>query len=184
MSRRAQSGLGAMIIGMMLFWLLAPQGSMTAQANPTYRVFVPMIATSSTSSTAAFWSTTELQAFELINQQRRANGCAAVQLNHELGVAAKQHSQDMAANNYVGHTGKDGSSFVQRAIAAFYTSQPSGEVVAAGRATAAETVNDWMNSPAHRAIITDCANQDMGIALATATGTTYTYYWTAVFGRH
>ena len=66
------------------------------------------------------------------------------------------------------HTGSDGSSVVQRVTDAGYTSyRDLGEIVfwanGPGGSPAA-AVNWWMNSPGHRAVITDCGLTEAGFS--------------------
>lgn len=179
MFRRSQHGPVAVIVVFLSYIMFSIQ-PVTHAGSPGLprRVFLPMV-----SKGAPFLSATEQEAFNLINQHRRANGCPAVQMSRELSAASKTHSRDMAVNSFVSHTGADGSSFGQRAVAAQYLYFPSGETIAAGRSTASATVTAWMNSPGHRAIILTCANDDLGIGLYVLSGSPYTYYWTAVFGQ-
>ena len=178
MCRRAHSGLAALIIFVVFAVFGSPHAAAPARAAGIRRIFIPLAATM-----PSFWSAPEQQAVELINQHRRANGCAPAQINFELSIAAKNHSRDMAEHNYFSHTGLNGSTFGQRAQAANYQYWPSGEIIAAGYATAAEVVNGWMNSPGHRDIILTCANDDIGIGLHSQTNSQWQHYWTAVFGQ-
>ena len=49
------------------------------------------------------------QTFRLINAARAANGLSALTLNDKLTTAAQSHSEDMACNSYLNHTGWNGS---------------------------------------------------------------------------
>lgn len=179
MRRRFRSGFVAVLLcGILLSisgpLLLTPTISAASQS----RVYLPNVIAG-----APLWSAVELRAVDLINQQRRANGCPAVTINRELSIAAKQHSQDMAQNNYFSHTGLDGSNFSQRARAAGYQYFASAEIIAGGQATADGAVTGWMTSAPHRSIILTCANQDIGIGFAANPASQWGYYWTAVFGQ-
>ena len=68
----------------------------------------------------------------LVNGIRADSGIAPLKLSAELNTAAFDHSYDMASNNYFSHTGLNGSTFSERAIAAGYTGSPRGENIAAG----------------------------------------------------
>lgn len=179
MCRCARRGLVALIVCGAIFWMLTPQLTPRATAiNGTYRIFLPGIVVP-----AQVWSAAELEAFKQINQHRQANGCPALTLDYELSLAAQAHSQDMATYNYFSHTGRNGSSFSDRAKAAGYKYRPSGEILAAGQSTPTGAVNSWMGSSGHRSIILTCANDDVGIGLREGPNSTYRYYWTAVFGQ-
>jgi uncharacterized protein YkwD len=125
----------------------------------------------------------------LLNQMRENGGdCPSgyfgprppLRMDQALRRAARLHSQDMADNNYFSHTGRDGSSFSQRAVRAGYTGSPRGENIAAGNALAQATFTQWRNSDGH------CRNMmgnhtEIGIGYATGPGQ-YRNYWTQKFG--
>lgn len=103
-----------------------------------------------------------------INATRAANGCGPVAPNPQLTAAATRHATDMLTTGVRSHTGSDGSSVVQRATDAGYAPYSSvGEVVfwSTGYSNdPAHAVNWWMNSPPHRAVITDCGMTEAGFA--------------------
>ncbi len=106
-----------------------------------------------------------------INATRAANGCGPVAANPQLTAAAARHANDALANGAEGHTGSDGSSVAQRVADAGYAPYARlGEVVYWGTGASgspAAAVTWWMNSPGHRAIITDCAFTDAGFSAVT-----------------
>ncbi len=114
----------------------------------------------------------------LVNEQRAANGLAALATNGLLLSAAEGHSADQAARNDMGHTGSDGSSAGDRITAAGYSWSAWGENVAAGYATAADVMNGWMNSPGHRDNILSSSVTEIGVAAVPAADGTP--YWTMV----
>ena len=103
-----------------------------------------------------------------INATRAANGCGPVAANPQLTAAAARHANDVLGTGTVGHTGSDGSSLVQRVTDAGYAPYAAiGEVVFWGTGSSgspAAAVTWWMNSPGHRAIITDCGFTDAGFS--------------------
>lgn len=104
-----------------------------------------------------------------VNAARAANGCGPVAVNPQLTAAAARQANDMLANGVHSHTGSDGSSVVQRVTAAGYTQYANvGEIIfwstGVGGVPAA-AVNWWMNSPGHRAIITDCGMAEAGFSV-------------------
>jgi uncharacterized protein YkwD len=112
-----------------------------------------------------------------INDARAANGCGPVAANPQLTASAARQANDMLANGVAGHTGSDGSSLTQRVTDAGYAPYANiGEVVFWGTGTlgtSTTAVTSWMNSPGHRAIITDCALTDAGFS-AVSNGTKMT----------
>jgi uncharacterized protein YkwD len=106
----------------------------------------------------------------LVNQQRAANGCGPLASNGQLTAAAARHAKDMATSGVELHTGSDGSTPESRISDAGYAFSKDGEIVywgTGGGGTPQAAVNWWMNSPGHRAIITDCSFTDVGFATAT-----------------
>jgi uncharacterized protein YkwD len=103
-----------------------------------------------------------------INATRAANGCGPVAANPQLSVSAARQANDMLANGVQGHTGSDGSTPAQRVKDAGYASYANlGEIVfwsTGPGGTPAAAVTWWMNSPRHRAIITDCGFTDAGFS--------------------
>lgn len=104
-----------------------------------------------------------------INATRIANGCGPVVANPQLTASAARQADDMLENGVQGHTGSDGSSVVQRLKDAGYVSYTKfGEIIfwstGPGATPAASAVAWWMNSPPHRAIITDCELTDAGFS--------------------
>lgn len=122
---------------------------------------------------------------DLINAERAVAGCPPLAVNSKLVAAAQGHSEDMALNDFVSHTGSNGSSFVNRIEAQGYSWSRGGENIAAGYNTAASAVNGWMNSSGHRGNILNCSYQETGVGyyyLPNDTGSVnYGRYWTQVF---
>lgn len=143
-------------------------------------------------------ATAESQANSMIvalNQWRVANGYTVVAYNAQLASAALAHSQDMSQNNYVNHTGRDGSSPGQRATTAGYNWQLIGENLEAGLADAAAIIERWWRqSPSHLHVMqmpvrevgvgyvydpNDQAGVDLGDGQI---GGPYCHYWTLMVG--
>jgi uncharacterized protein YkwD len=135
------------------------------------------------------------QVVDLINQHRISNGCQPFNVSPQISAAAQAHSQDMALNNFVSHTGSDGASLGQRLTRAGYSWRMAAENVAAGQSTPEAVVASWMGSSGHRANILNCALRDMGVGyyyqaddqanvrLSNGqTGGPFRFYWTQDFG--
>lgn len=123
---------------------------------------------------------------ELTNQERAKQGLSPLTLNAELSEAALEHSTSMALNDFVGHSGSDGSLVGDRVGRQDYILQLVGENVAAGQTTPEEVVAGWMESPQHRENILKPEFEDIGIGyyfLENDTGDkNLNHYWTQVFG--
>lgn len=87
-----------------------------------------------------------------------------------LAAAAQRHADDMLKTGVNGHIGSDGSSPQARITDAGYvTTSYTGEIVYWGTgsdATPGVALDLWMQSPAHRAIILNCAFTAIGFATA------------------
>jgi len=119
---------------------------------------------------------------DLVNDLRVDDGLAPLVMDLRLALAAQGHSEDMTRNDFMSHTGSDGSSAGERITAAGYPWTSWSENVAAGQPTPEAVVSAWMNSPGHRANILRAASEHVGIGYDHAGDTTYGHYWTMNFG--
>lgn len=135
---------------------------------------------------------------DLINQRRAVAGCPAVIGDDKLRAAGDREAIDMRDHNSHlqpgtdGHTGSDGSRPEQRMTAAgFSPLSHSGEIIywatsdstqSPNPASAEASVNWWMNSPTHKAIMLDCSFTHAGVGLLYPGGTKW--YAVVDFGRH
>lgn len=128
----------------------------------------------------------EAEVLELTNQFRATNGVGVLTANAKLSQAAETHSQNMANLDFFSHTGQDGSSVSDRAIAAGYDSSFVGENIAVGHSTPTEVVQGWINSDGHRANLLNTNYTQLGVGyvfLANDTGSqNWNHYWTQTFG--
>ncbi|EGZ19733.1 hypothetical protein PHYSODRAFT_327924 [Phytophthora sojae] len=134
---------------------------------------------------AATYSTTSQYAsgmLALVNAQRAAYGLSPLCLNTKLMAAAMRHSKDMAAYNFMSHTGSDGSTMSSRIDDAGYMWTRAAENVAAGQTTISSVMTSWMNSAGHRANILGDYTM-FGTAYAYNSGSRYRHYWTQDFGK-
>lgn len=117
-----------------------------------------------------------------VNAQRTSNGLSALCISTKLMVASMRHSTDMAANNFIGHTGSDGSTMAMRITATGYKWTRVAENVAAGQVNVTTVMNSWMNSAGHRANILGDYTM-FSIAYAYNSSSTYKHYWTQDFAK-
>ena len=122
------------------------------------------------------------QVLDLVNQERAQQGLAPLQLDLRLAAAAQGHSDDMAAGNFMSHTGSNGSSPRDRIEATGYPWVQLAENVAAGQPTPEAVMSAWMGSSGHRANILRGSSQHIGIGYRFGEGTRYGHYWTMNFG--
>ncbi|KAG2799752.1 hypothetical protein PC111_g20285 [Phytophthora cactorum] len=119
---------------------------------------------------------------ERVNLERGAQGLPALCANSKLQEAAQRHSDDQAANNFMDHTGSDGSLMSQRVTDAGYDWRGVAENVAAGQIDVTEVMDAWMNSEGHRHNILGDYTM-LGTAYAYTPDGLYNHFWTQDFGR-
>lgn len=107
----------------------------------------------------------------------------AVTWNDRIVTAAQGHSDDMAENNFLSHTGSNGSSAGERLAAAGYDWTAYNENIAAGYASAEAVVQGWLDSPGHCSNIMSPYIKEIGSAYASRSDSVYGIYWTLVGGR-
>jgi uncharacterized protein YkwD len=123
----------------------------------------------------------------LVNADRSRRGLVSLRENVRLRSAAVAHSSDMVGHGYFAHTTPGGETFVDRILAAGYTSRTSdwslGENLAWGTGDVGTPrgVHDaWMRSSGHRANILKASYRDLGIGVRpgvptdASVGATYT----------
>jgi uncharacterized protein YkwD len=115
----------------------------------------------------------------LVNGVRRRVRCDPLQNDRRLRQAARQHSGDMAAGNFLSHTGSDGSSAADRMAAAGYD-RPLSENLARGFGSARDVVQGWLDSREQRQNLLDCDARAIGVGVAV--GADGRPYWTQDFG--
>lgn len=116
---------------------------------------------------------------DLVNAQRRRHGCADLDLDGRLTAAARGHAEDMAGNGYFAHRSPAGDRAGDRIRDQGYAWSRFAENIARGQDSAAEVVDDWMNSPSHRENILDCRLRELGVGLIFDGGRTP--YWVQNF---
>lgn len=99
-----------------------------------------------------------------------------------LQASARKHSKDMATKNFFAHTNLAGLSPFDRMKAEGYKGTTMGENIAAGNATAAQTVTQWMNSDGHCANIMSAKYTQLGVGYFYTSTSKYKHYWTQNFG--
>ncbi|NOU96851.1 hypothetical protein GC093_27045 [Paenibacillus sp. LMG 31456] len=104
------------------------------------------------------------QVLDIVNQERSKAGLTPLTMNAELSKMAMVKAQDMSNNNYFDHNSPThGSPFdMMKEFGITYNS--AGENIAKGQTTPTQVMNDWMNSPGHKANILNSSYTKIGIA--------------------
>ena len=127
----------------------------------------------------------EYEVLRLTNEIRVAHGLNPLLWCDALAVAARVHSEDMGRNDFISHTGSDGSSPTDRAVAAGWERSTRymgvGENAARGQRTPQAVVDGWMNSPGHRDNILRPTYTYIGIGYVYWPGTRMPHNWTQKF---
>ncbi|WP_037881845.1 CAP domain-containing protein, partial [Streptomyces sp. NRRL F-5727] len=115
----------------------------------------------------------------LANAERDRAGCGPLRAEARLARAAQGHADDMAARDYYAHDSPEGRDGGDRISATGYPWSAWGENIHKGPKTPERAMDDWMDSPAHRANILNCSFRDIGVGIAlTADGP----WWVQDFG--
>ncbi|MFJ2932645.1 CAP domain-containing protein [Streptomyces sp. NPDC087219] len=115
----------------------------------------------------------------LANAERERAGCGPLHSENHLRTAAQGHADDMSARDYYEHDNPEGRDAGDRMTGAGYTWSTWGENIHRGPKTPARAMEDWMDSPGHRANILNCAFKDIGVGVTlTANGP----WWVQNFG--
>jgi len=109
----------------------------------------------------------------LLNDRRVAIDLAPLRLNENLSRGCRDHSIDMAVNDYFSHTGRTSGTrtFTVRARRAGFTGSPSGECIFVGNPAAAAAHGAWWYSDGHRLIMYASGPSTLGLG-------TSGNYWT------
>ena len=121
----------------------------------------------------------ERQVFALVNAEREHHGLDPLHWHQGVTQVARAHSRDMVTRGFFAHECPDGSTAPSRLQAAGLDYNFSGENLGRRQSTARQLVDEWMNSPEHRAILLHPHFTHTGIGFyIDADGQ---YYWTQKF---
>jgi len=120
------------------------------------------------------------QLINLINQARVDAGRGALTVNQQLINAAQGHSLDMACNDFLKHSGSDGTWTGDRLVNAGYPNSYYLEVIAIGLPQ--DAMNQWRNDPTHWQAITNSRVTEIGVGYVYSKFSSYGGYWTVDMG--
>ena len=117
----------------------------------------------------------------LVNVERAKEGLAPLGTYDSLTRAAQIRAPEIVT--LFSHDRPDGTSCftAMDQTGAKKGAYTWGENIAAGNATAAATVEQWMNSPGHRANILNAKFTHIGVGYQYSAGSTYGHYWVQMF---
>lgn len=99
----------------------------------------------------------------IINDSRQANGLRRLDSNHKLRDSACAKAQHILKYQYWAHVAPDGTTPWFFFVQAGYDYMLAGENLAYGYRNDTETVDAWLNSPAHRENIMNNSFREQGV---------------------
>lgn len=99
-----------------------------------------------------------------VNAIRGQAGVSGVKRSRVLDAVAKGHANDMAANNFFGHTGSNGSTVAQRVRAKGYKWCIVSENVAKGYRSQARAIESWRAPKGHYRNMVNRKAREFGLA--------------------
>lgn len=120
------------------------------------------------------------QLITLINEARAEVGRAALTVNGQLMNAAQGHSLDMACNNFLEHSGSDGTWIGDRLVNAGYPNSYYLEIIAIGLPQ--DAMNQWRSDPTHWDAVINSRVTEIGVGYVYSKFAAYGSYWTVDMG--
>ncbi len=117
---------------------------------------------------------------DLINKARADVGRPALTVNDKLTEAARAHSLDMACNNFMYHSGSDGSWTGDRLTRAGYTGPFYVELLAIGLPQ--DAMNQWQREKADWTSVITSRVTEIGVGYVFSKFSAYGGYWTVDMG--
>ena len=108
----------------------------------------------------------ELQLFDLTNAARVEHGLPFLTWDHTVRETARDHSSDMAVNNYFDHINLEGQSPFDRMEEDKISFRAAGENLAAGQISSIFAHEGLMNSLGHRENILHTDFESLGVGVA------------------
>ncbi len=154
------------------FWLKIIVGNVVPQSTSVGSTYTPPGGNSNCAYTQNGGYVQEI--ISLINQARTAANIPAMTFNSTLASAAQGHSADMACNNFLSHTGSDGSSIYDRLRSAGYMGVGFTEIIAIG--TPQNAISQWQADAGHWEAMLNAGSTEIGVG--------YAYYSNSDFGGY
>jgi uncharacterized protein YkwD len=117
---------------------------------------------------------------DLINKTREEVGNPPLTVNADLTEAARRHSLDMACNNFMKHSGSDGSWTGDRVTDAGYANPYYLEILAIGLPQ--DAMNQWKIEKADWSAVLNSRVTEIGVGYVFSKFSAYGGYWTVMMG--
>jgi len=117
---------------------------------------------------------------DLINKARAEVNREALTVNAQLTEAARAHSLDMACNNFMHHSGSDGSWTGDRLSDTGYSNPYYLEILAIGLPQ--DAMNQWRNEKADWSAVLNSRVTEIGVGYVFSKFSAYGGYWTVNMG--
>ena len=123
-------------------------------------------------------STYEQQIVKCVNKERTDRDLAKLRVNAKLVDACRSHSADMGEKQYFEHDSPSGETWSERIVnhgyeREGYSTWKAGENIAWGAglySSPVAIVDQWMQSPMHRAVILTRDFRDLGVGAVSCDG--------------
>lgn len=166
------------------FWVKIIVGSIipTSQATVQSNLNTPYLPGGGNSNCAYSQNAAYVQqVITSINQARAAVGLHTLTVHAQLTSAAQSHSADMACNNFLDHTGSDGSWIGDRLKAAGYNTYNYEEIIAIG--TPQNAMDQWAADAPHWESVLNPNMTGFGVGYAYFAKSDFGGYITVDFGK-
>ena len=150
-------------------------------------LLVPFVAPSTASADLTGLDSEEIAALEAINQIRTDLGLPALKLSPILTDAAEWMAQDLANRDTIDHTDSLGRPMAERIYAFSYPTNAyirENLVVGTNLSSGVDAVQEWQNSPGHKANNEASDVNVAGIARVYAPNTQWKWFWVLNLGSY
>lgn len=130
-------------------------------------------------SSAANTETVAEEMLRLVNAERAKAGVSPLRLNETMNTMADIRAQELTIN--FSHTRPDGTSCFTVFDDFNMSYKFRGENIAAGKATVADTVEQWVNSEGHYKNMIKAEYTELGIGFSYEPDVRYNYFWVQIF---
>ena len=141
-------------------------------------VLVSSVSLTQKTRTATILSAEEKEIFDTCNSARVRNGLTPLTWSNKAATASRNHSKDMATNNYFSHISLSGTTPGDRMTSAGISWRSCGENIIAGYTDGISANNGWLNSDGHRK---NMLGSFTYLGVGGATGGSYGIYFTEGF---